>query len=157
MCVIYEIVRVTLFYHVEGLLSGKQDPFVELIVGDGTVWKYVSDVKENSGVRASWNLNISERMELSALKEGMLTLRVMDRDPNKDKLIGRSAVDLQALFTGLDEWVEIEGILVDANQQMAGEYILRMRYRTKEEDRGKLQVRKLAMTSLKNTGSTVYI
>ena len=116
-------------YFAEGFFGGKQDPYGEMIVGDGSIWKHVTDVQQDAGVKANWSIDASTKITIKDLKEGMFTVRAKDEDPKTDKVIGKAAVDLSPVLSSLNEWVDVEGDLA-YKESLAGHYAIRMRYRT---------------------------
>jgi hypothetical protein len=116
----------------EGFFGGKQDPYAEMVIGDGSVWKHVTDVQQDGGKKADWPLDVSGKISVQEVKEGMFTLRAKDEDPAKDKVIGKAGVDMGPLFAAANEWVDLEGDLA-YKEELAGHYVIRMRYRTNED------------------------
>lgn len=94
------------------------------IVGNGSQWKYTTDIQKESGNCVGWALDICGRISIQELKLGMLTLCVKTRDT----LIGRAAVDLENVLTNMDRWVDIRGDVVDRKRKSTGQYRLCIRY-----------------------------
>lgn len=106
-----------------GFFSSKKDVYVELQVGDGSLWKRESEVQDNVGADAAWpNLNLFGHLDRSILSSEMLTITVRDNDPdNFDKVVGIANVRLSQLENQIGDWVEINGELHrDIEQQLSG-------------------------------------
>jgi hypothetical protein len=87
--------------------------YVELQVGDGSVWKRESEVRENVASEASWpSMNIFGHLDRALLASEVLTITVRDNEPDKfDKIIGMASVRLSQLENRVGDWVDVSGEL----------------------------------------------
>lgn len=136
----------------EGLFGGKQDPYAVLKVGDGSVWQHTTDVREDGGSYAMWNLNFSSAISSADAGAGKLIIKALDKDPKRDKAIGKVAIDLQGVLSSPNVWMDLSGELQDDGKK-SGLYTVRVRFLTAQAKQfPKLEVRELALTNLVNTG-----
>lgn len=122
---------VIIAHGVDGLFGGKLDPFAELVVGDGSVWKHVTSVKNDLGNKVQWALDVSKVVSVQDIQRGKLMLFAKDSNAKTaDKVIGSAVVGMGTIFSNLDEWVDVEGqLLATDNYKSYGQFAMRIRYR----------------------------
>jgi hypothetical protein len=120
-----------LMFATEGLFGGKVDPFAEMIVGDGAVWKHVTPVKKSADSKAQWALNASQVVSVHDIQKGQFVLYAKDSSAKTaNKVIGRAVISLSSVFSNLDEWVDLEGQLMAPDSHKSfGQFAIRVRYR----------------------------
>mmetsp|Transcript_12021 Transcript_12021/g.18164 ORF Transcript_12021/g.18164 Transcript_12021/m.18164 type:complete len:414 (-) Transcript_12021:39-1280(-) len=110
-----------------GSIFSKQSPYLELKVGDGSTWQQKTSVKQGAGVNATWDdLNISAPVQHKMIKARSLIVRAESK--SGDKLIGEATINADEVLSGSNDWVNVEGTLVDKDNKPAGKYVLKMRY-----------------------------
>lgn len=98
-----------------------------MTLGSGSKWKFRTDVLEDAGVEASWDLNISGRVGEDDITQELI-ICAKDSDSKGDKVIGLSHVDLEPVRSGASQWVDIQGEIVDGDGNFAGKFLASLRY-----------------------------
>ena len=113
-----------------GLFGVRLDPYGEMVVGDGSAWSHLTEVKDDAGLKAQWSPNATGRVSVADIKARLFKLRVYDKNRagGVDKLIGASEVDMKSVLANIDEWVDVDGDLTDGKKS-SGRYVIRVRYR----------------------------
>jgi hypothetical protein len=117
----------------EGLFGGRQDPYGEVSMGDGSSWLHTTEVREDAGSSAEWSgLGISGEVAEEAMKTGAFVLRAKDKSDKdgKDKVIGLAQLDTTALLSQPNVWVDLIGPLSHKDSEDCGRYSIRVRYRS---------------------------
>jgi hypothetical protein len=127
------MVEVSKLDNTSGLFEGKQDPFAELKVGDGSKWSHKTDPAVDGGRNASWSLQLSGPMSQRDIAGGTVKLRIRaQKSDGSAEVIGMAVVsDGLALFgPNENKWVTLSGDLLEEDgKSPAGQYTVVIKYR----------------------------
>ena len=141
---------------IEGFFGGKQDPYAVLKVGDGSVWKYKTEVREDGGSYALFRPHFSQSISASDILSGRFTIKALDKDDSKDKNIGKADIDLTDIVSSPIRWVDFKGDLLEKEKSTVS-YIVRVRFRTEEiPEQPRLEIKEITLTDLANTGKRFH-
>lgn len=118
-------------------IFGKQDPFVELKLGDGSRWKHATVPLKDAGEKAKWrDLSFSGKIRQYQLYDEDITLRVKDRNEGAvDKFIGKADIIASSLLDSTNAWIELSGNLFDKNgDDIFVKFMIRTRFRMSNEE-----------------------
>eukprot|EP01031_Cornospumella_fuschlensis_P026043 gene26043-31445_t len=119
----YGILKVTAIeaFHLKNTeFLGKQDPFVELAIGD--VLKVKTFTKENAGIQASWeHLPFQCDLYREVLETSPMEITVSDENTTRpNALIGKGSVNLVKCAHFLDKDVTINSLIYDSKSKVSG-------------------------------------
>ena len=94
------------------------------------MWKYYTEVQEDGGLTATWNLDFGAHVTMSEMHSGLF-LSVKDKEEGADTTIGEAKIDMSGCLES-NSWVECEGDLFDeeTGQKPRGRYRVVLRLHT---------------------------
>jgi hypothetical protein len=127
------MVEVSKLDNTSGLFEGKQDPFAELKVGDGSKWSHKTDPVVDGGRNASWSLQLTGPVSQRDIAGGTVKLRIRaQKSDGSAEVIGKAVVsDGLALFgPNENKWVTLSGDLLEEDgTSFAGKFTANIRFR----------------------------
>jgi hypothetical protein len=115
----------------------KQNPFVELKLGDGSRWSHATESQPDAGCKAKWKeLSISGKIRQYQLYDEDITIRVKDKNEGGvDKFIGKADIIASSLLDTTNTWIELTGDLLDKQgAEVCGNFMVRARFRMNGEE-----------------------
>ncbi|RYH30865.1 hypothetical protein EON65_04035 [archaeon] len=143
----------------DGMLGSRQDPYVELSLGD---WKDKSEVKENGGKDCTWDLlDLSAPVTADTVRTGTMEVIVKNKGTVKDEVIGQGTCKVLRAAGRMNEEVLVKIDLTDKKNKPAGKIELFLNLHEDERDAdykiprdftyGVLKVTAIETFHLKNT------